>query len=48
MKNEIGFIQPKERSHGHEEILRTALDSFKSSIWTSLPCVVQSYNAAIS
>jgi len=36
----------RDRKTNAEENIRTALDAFKTSIWTSLPCIVVSYNAA--
>lgn len=40
------MIDQRERFQDREEQLRTLLDSAKSSIWTSLPCIVESFDAA--
>jgi len=36
----------RERLHDPEEQFRAALDAHKASIWTSVPCVVESVNLA--
>lgn len=36
----------RERYYDPEETLRTALAGFQAGIWTALPCIVQSFDAA--
>ncbi len=39
-------MDPRERFEQHEEALRTALDGFQAGVWTALPGIIESYDAA--
>jgi len=39
-------VDPRERIVDHEELLRQAMDSHQAGIWTAIPAIIQSFNAA--
>ena len=39
-------MDSRERCEQHEEALRTALDGFQAGVWTAMPGIIESYDAA--
>jgi hypothetical protein len=46
MVEPIRTIDRRERADLPEEAMRAVLDGFRASLWTAMPCIVESFNSA--